>query len=252
MGLTPAPLEPLPEAPPSEFSEGELLCDDPACGKLLLRPVVLNCGHVVCQAPCMRVSPDGAASTCPACGHTVQASAPACAHECVSTFLLRGGTRGLQSVWLAFQCPVLGTPPAHRAVGLIGSPTCNCWPLCALLFQVVPSLCKQLDDLLQRCFPAQQAQRAVEVAAAAPPPPPAAAGAVPAGDAAAAAVAAPSSAAVEGSRSSEPSAEAGGADEASEEQEEDPTTPRGTPQEGGGPGSAAAVSPSLLSAIRRR
>lgn len=116
MGLTPAPLEPLPEAPPSEFSEGELLCDDPACGKLLLRPVVLNCGHVVCQAPCMRVSPDGAASTCPACGHTVQASVPACLHACVSTFLLRGGARGASESVACLSVPSAGHAPVHTGL----------------------------------------------------------------------------------------------------------------------------------------
>lgn len=61
----PPPSEPPPSAHPPAWQPRHFRCDHPACGQLLCRPVVLNCGHVVCSA-CRPRGSDSAA--CPACG----------------------------------------------------------------------------------------------------------------------------------------------------------------------------------------
>ena len=52
---------------PGAWEECHFACDSPACGRLLLQPMVLNCGHVVCRACCPPGQPQGQ-QACPACG----------------------------------------------------------------------------------------------------------------------------------------------------------------------------------------
>ncbi|KAI3433519.1 hypothetical protein D9Q98_003329 [Chlorella vulgaris] len=80
---SPAPC-PLPSGPDG-WTPQHFACDSPACGKLLCRPLVLTCGHVI-DAACMpRVGDsdgtDGHAlhtSECPACGLVSQQQPAAC------------------------------------------------------------------------------------------------------------------------------------------------------------------------------
>lgn len=195
------PQEPEPPAPaPTDYSPAELLCD--CCDQLLHRPVVLLCGHVVCQSPCLRLAaaPDGSAlSTCPACG--LEAS-------------------------------------------------------------FAPALCKHLDELLCNLWPAEQAQRAAELAAAAAEAEAGpAAGSSSQGDVVSAVAAASPMEASDGPRGEGSGAAAAAVGEGGAEEE--PSTPRaaGAGEGGGreageggdeaGP-SGATASPSLLAAIRRR
>lgn len=76
-GASPDPEEagPLPPpASPGAWRPLHFACDSPACRKLLCRPVVLTCGHSVCQLTCLPSccccgGGEGATAwECPACG----------------------------------------------------------------------------------------------------------------------------------------------------------------------------------------
>ena len=72
-GASPEPdAGPLPAPPaPGQWLPQHFACDSPRCARLLCRPVVLNCGHVVCQLTCL-------SSECPCCGMAVRKAPAVC------------------------------------------------------------------------------------------------------------------------------------------------------------------------------
>ena len=82
-----------PAAAPGLWTPAHFACDNPSCGRLLCRPAVLNCGHVVCSPTCLGSGGGGGGSSgtqaaapaeaaprfgCPACGMVARQQPAVC------------------------------------------------------------------------------------------------------------------------------------------------------------------------------
>ncbi len=211
-----------PPAAPGQWRPQHFACDAPRCGRLLCRPVVLICGHAVCQ-DCLPACSNGGG------GHGTAASPAAGAGTCAQT------------------------SPGGAAAGALACPACG------LAARQAPALCKQLADLLAELFPGESSQREAEAHAARAACAEHEADAQAAATASAAAATAESPSATSPEAAAPPTAAAAAA--AGETsiraytQQHDGAASGSASPPGGQPASPAAwqsLSPSLTSALRRR
>ncbi|KAL4426838.1 hypothetical protein ABPG77_006624 [Micractinium sp. CCAP 211/92] len=211
-----------PPAAPGQWRPQHFACDAPRCGRLLCHPVVLICGHAVCQ-DCLPACSNGGG------GHGTAASPAAGAGTCAQT------------------------SPGVAAAGALACPACG------LAARQAPALCKQLADLLAELFPGESSQREAEAHAARAACAEHEADAQAAATASAAAATAESPSATSPEAAAPPTAAAAAA--AGETsiraytQQHDGAASGSASPPGGQPASPAAwqsLSPSLTSALRRR
>ena len=100
------------------------------CNQLLYNPVVLNCGHAVCQATCRPWVHGSCEPACPRCKATVVSSPAVCAQvDCVQWFSYLSASHRARSMYQRACTEPLNRLQRSQQGHVVGTvPVYDCWP----------------------------------------------------------------------------------------------------------------------------